>query len=71
MDMSPQVYRLFDRVTAGAPGPVPFSAVYADLCWPAAWRADRPYVAMNMVTTLDGKVVVGGRRDDNIDRQRR
>lgn len=60
MDMSPQVYRLFDRVTAGAPGPVPFSTVYADLCWPAARSADRPYVAMNMVTTLDGKVVVGG-----------
>ena len=59
MDMSPQLYRLFDRVTAGAPGPVPFSAVYADLCWPSVWSVDRPYVAMNMVTTLDGKVVVG------------
>ena len=60
MDTSPQVYRLFDQVTAGAPGPVPFSAVYADLHWPTARSADRPYVAMNMVTTLDGKVVVGG-----------
>ena len=56
----PQVYRLFDRVTVGAPGPVPFSAVYADLHWPAGRHVDRPYVAMNMVTTLDGKVVVGG-----------
>ena len=60
MDTSPEVYRLFDRVTAGAPGPIPFSAVYADLHWPAARIADRPYVVMNMVTTLDGKVVVGG-----------
>ena len=60
MATSPQVYRLFDRVTAGAPGPVPFSAVYADLLWPAGRHVDRPYVAMNMVTTLDGKVVVGG-----------
>ena len=60
MDTSPEVYRLFDRVTAGVPGPVSLSAVYADLRWPAARSADRPYVAMNMVTTLDGKVVVGG-----------
>ncbi len=60
MDTSPQVYRLFDRVTGSVPGSVPFSAVYADLCWPVARSADRPYVAMNMVTTLDGKVVVGG-----------
>ena len=60
MDTSPEVYRLFDRVTASVPGPVSLSAVYADLRWPAATSADRPYVAMNMVTTLDGKVVVGG-----------
>ena len=60
MDTSPEVYRLFDRVTASVPGPVSLSAVYADLRWPAAGSADRPYVAMNMVTTLDGKVVVGG-----------
>ncbi len=60
MDTSAEVYRLFDRVTAALPGPVPFSAVYADLRWPAARSADRPYVAMNMVTTIDGKVVVGG-----------
>ena len=60
MDTSPEVYRLFDRVTAGVPGPVSLSAVYADLRWPVARSADRPYVAMNMVTTLDGKVVVGG-----------
>ena len=59
MDTSPEVYRLFDRVTASVPGPVSLSAVYADLRWPAARSADRPYVAMNMVTTLDGKVVVG------------
>ena len=60
MDTSPEVYRLFDRVTASVPGSVSLSAVYADLRWPAATSADRPYVAMNMVTTLDGKVVVGG-----------
>ena len=59
MDTSPEVYRLFDRVTAGVPGPVSLSAVYADLRWPTARSADRPYVAINMVTTLDGKVVVG------------
>ena len=60
MDTSPEVYRLFDRVTGSVPGSVPFSAVYADLCWPVARSADCPYVVMNMVTTLDGKVVVGG-----------
>ncbi len=60
MDTSPEVYRLFDRVTASVPGPVSLSVVYADLRWPAGRSADRPYVAMNMVTTLDGKVVVGG-----------
>jgi riboflavin-specific deaminase-like protein len=38
---------------------VPADAVYAALDWPAP-GADRPYVALNMVSTVDGKAAVAG-----------
>ena len=38
----------------------PADSVYAALAWPAPPDA-RPYVALNMVCTLDGRAAVGGR----------
>lgn len=58
-DTSPQLHRLWDRATNALPGPVPLSTIYADLRWPESVSPDRPYVAVNMVSTLDGKVVIG------------
>lgn len=61
------IYQLFPVAGDVPPGSVPLSAVYADLGWPAGIRLAppaassgiRPYVAINMVSTVDGKVVVG------------
>lgn len=39
-----------------------FQFVYPNLSFPAAPH-DRPYVAINMVTTLDGKSVIGSRQE--------
>jgi 2,5-diamino-6-(ribosylamino)-4(3H)-pyrimidinone 5'-phosphate reductase len=50
------VLRLFPLPGAERPA----DAVYADLAWPAA-PAGRPYVALNMVSTLDGRAAVAGR----------
>jgi len=43
-----------------APADVPIEAVYANLRLPSA-RPDRPSIVINMVSTVDGKVAVGGR----------
>lgn len=51
--------RFFDETTGKPPGEVTVDEVYADLDFPAG-RGDRPYTVINMVSTLDGKVVVGG-----------
>jgi len=54
------VERLFDHSRAGlAPGPVAPEEVYADLGFPRG-AGSRPYTAVNMVATVDGKTVVGG-----------
>ncbi|HEY8449263.1 MAG TPA: dihydrofolate reductase family protein [Bacillota bacterium] len=36
------------------------TAIYDELTWPAG-QGGRPYVAVNMVSTLDGRATVGGR----------
>jgi len=40
-------------------GTLPVADTYADPGWPAP-GPERPYVALNMVSTVDGKVAVGG-----------
>jgi riboflavin-specific deaminase-like protein len=52
--------RVFDT-TGGpaAPGPLARDEVYRTLLWGEP-PADRPYLVANMVSTVDGKVVVGG-----------
>lgn len=55
--------RFLDRTRPGAlSGPVPREAVYTDLQFPLGvdLPAPRPYTAVNMVSTIDGKVVIGG-----------
>ena len=57
--------RFFDRtLPEAAPGPVEPEEVYRDLRLPrgATVPGDRPYTLLNMVATVDGKVIVGGRR---------
>ncbi len=41
-------------------------SIYADLDWPTA-PADRPYVFMNMVSTIDGKILTGERDEPVMD----
>ncbi|MES1228307.1 MAG: dihydrofolate reductase family protein [Armatimonadota bacterium] len=41
------------------------SGVYPDLFWPQP-PEDRPYIAVNMIATLDGKIV-GGKRGEPVD----
>ncbi|HEX2185407.1 MAG TPA: dihydrofolate reductase family protein [Chloroflexota bacterium] len=55
--------RHFDLTVPGAaPGPVERTEVYRRLDFPAGAETPlpRPYTAINMVATVDGKVVVGG-----------
>ncbi|MCC7434078.1 MAG: dihydrofolate reductase family protein [Methanoregulaceae archaeon] len=41
-------------------------SIYADLQWPTP-PADRPYVFMNMVSTIDGKILTGERDEPVMD----
>jgi len=41
-------------------------SIYADLEWPSP-PADRPYVFMNMVSTIDGKILTGERDEPVMD----
>jgi|DewCreStandDraft_2_1066082.scaffolds.fasta_scaffold02514_10 riboflavin-specific deaminase-like protein len=51
--------RLFDLTLPEAPcGPVVLGAIYDDLRLPEP-PAERPYVLVNMVATVDGKTVIG------------
>ena len=55
--------RFFDRTRDDAPpGPVERDEVYRRLAFPRGVDdpVRRPYTAINMVSTVDGKVVVGG-----------
>jgi riboflavin-specific deaminase-like protein len=54
--------RFFDRTTGAPPGPVAREDVYRGLGFPAGadHPSRRPYTAINMVATVDGKVVIGG-----------
>lgn len=55
--------RYFDRTIDGAPpGPVERDEVYRRLAFPRGVDdpVRRPYTAINMVSTVDGKVVIGG-----------
>src|SRR5687768_3923498 len=55
--------RHFDRTVEGAPpGPVDRTEVYRRLAFPRGSNSPvrRPYTAINMVSTVDGKVVAGG-----------
>ncbi len=59
----PSVQRYFDKTLAGgAAGPVSRDEVYRELRFPRGVDAPapRPYTAINMVSTVDGKVVIGG-----------
>jgi riboflavin biosynthesis pyrimidine reductase len=54
--------RHFDRTLPDAPaGPLPPDAIYRELSFPRGVDAPhrRPYTVVNMVSTVDGKVVVG------------
>ncbi len=52
--------RLHDDTPGLPSGEVPREAVYANLRFGDRAPADRPYVVVNMVATIDGKVVIGG-----------
>lgn len=51
--------RFFDRVSGLPAGELDPSEAYSDLRLPDG-AGDRPYTLVNMVSTLDGKAVVGG-----------
>jgi riboflavin biosynthesis pyrimidine reductase len=52
--------RLLDDTPGAVLGEIDRGAVYADLRFGHAVPDDRPYVVINMVATVDGKVVIGG-----------
>ena len=52
--------RLFDDSPGATLGEVDRANAYADLRFGDAVPDDRPYVVVNMVATVDGKVVIGG-----------
>lgn len=52
--------RLFDESPGASLGAIDRGAVYADLRLGHAIPDHRPYVVINMVATVDGKVVIGG-----------
>src|SRR4051812_44519041 len=56
--------RCFDQTQPEAPlGPLDAAAVYRDLHLPRGLdNPRRPYILTNMVTTVDGKAVIGGPR---------
>ena len=60
--VQPVALRHFDRALPDAPaGPVPPAAIYHALAFPAGVEQPypRPYTVIHMVSTADGKVVVG------------
>lgn len=61
-DELPAALRLaFDREeAAAAPRDVPLAEVYADIRFPSG-TAERPFVALNLVQTLDGAAAIDGR----------
>jgi len=59
----PSVQRFLDKTVAGgAAGPVSRDEIYRDLRFPRGVDVPvaRPYTAINMVSTVDGKVAIGG-----------
>ena len=52
--------RLLDDTPGAVLGEIDQGAAYADLRFGQAVPDDRPYVVINMVATVDGKVVIGG-----------
>lgn len=52
--------RLLDDTPGAILGEIDQGAAYADLRFGQAVPDDRPYVVINMVATVDGKVVIGG-----------
>jgi 5-amino-6-(5-phosphoribosylamino)uracil reductase len=62
---TPVIQRLLDHSRPdAAPGPTTREDIYPHLCFPRGVQTpdnqQRPYLAINMVATLDGKVVIGG-----------
>lgn len=60
-----QPYVVLQKAMINA-GATPANTVYADLRFPPP-PAERPYVAINMVATIDGKIVTGGRDEPVVD----